>query len=643
MSVAIRLMGEFYVNDSPIEQTLKGRKNQAILAYLAHHLGDPVDRDTLTRLLWPEDEPGAAKASLRQALATIRRALPEGAVAMQGRLPYLDPKIVSVDVSPNVPLQHETFGTLVRGPWLDGFSVRSPAFEEWLSAERATVHTAVLDQLHRYAVELKSNGEGEQALEVLQRALWLDDTSETLYREIIELHRQLGHPVEAMQVFQHASAALASKLSMEPSNALQKLVEDLELGSEHRTGVVATTRKAILPAIGVLPFVNLSAESDDDVLADGMTDELINLLSQSSSWRVASRHSSVALKNTLMDVKEVGQALGVNYVVEGSTRRHKKALRLTVRLVGVEDGLNLWSHRYECALSDIFELQDEVAESISQAIKNRLGFVERERVRHTPPSQLDAWSLLIKAQQVIVVDRESRDLQRALAMNALEVDPDYPRAHAFLAMILFVGVGRGYAATSKADFALGLKHADIALASAPFDVVVLRSCAGGYAAVGRSEMARKLVMRVYDMTRVPDTLLVSVLMWNGELEQAEQHCQSIVDGLAPELSTGPAELRPRALLGNLHMLQGRYQEALPYAERDLVENPSNYFAHVNLANVLGYLGQSEEAARTWADACALVPELSITLFHRGYQEVCTDDAVAAGFVNGLLAAGIPSK
>ena len=261
-----------------------------------------------------------------------------------------------------------------------------------------------------------------------------------------------------------------------------------------------------------------------------------------------------------------------------------------MRLVSVEDGLNLWSHKYERALAEIFEVQDEVAESISQAIKNRLGFAERERVRHTPPSQLDAWSLLVKAQQVIVVDHDTRELQRSLALNALEVDPDYPRAHAFLAMILFVGVGRGYAVEPKADFALALKHSDIAIAGAPFDVVVLRNCAGGYAAVGRAEMARKLVMRVYDMTRVPDPLLVSVLMWHGELNQALEHCQTIVDGLDPELSTGPGELRPRALLGNLHMLHGRYDEALMYAERDLNENPSNYFAHVNLANVLGLFG-----------------------------------------------------
>ena len=114
----------------------------------------------------------------------------------------------------------------------------------------------------------------------------------------------------------------------------------------------------------------------------------------------------------------------------------------------------------------------------------------------------------------------------------------------------------------------------------------------------------------------------------------------IRDRLDPELSTGPGELRPRALLGNLHMLQGRYEEALSYAERDLDENPSNYFAHVNLANVLGYLGQADAAQQAWLDAQAIVPDLSVELFHRGYQGVCTDASVADGFVNGLIAAGI---
>lgn len=641
MTTLIRLMGEFYVGDSPIEHTLKGKKNQAIVAYLAYHLGEPVDRDTLANLLWGGDELSAARASLRQALATIRRALPEGALRTQGRLPYLDAESVAVDVRVGASLEaisHE----VIRGPWLEGFSVNAPAFEAWMKTERDQVHADLIAHLSAQADTQKQDGDAEGAIETLQLALRLDDTSEQLYRELVALHRQAGDPVQAMRIFRQAQTILATKLSVEPSPALNELVKDLDVGlaSLPAHQMSGASRKAVLPAIGVLPFANLSAASDDDVLADGMTDELINLLSQSASWRVASRHSSVALKTTLMDVKEVGQALGVNYVVEGSIRRLKDMLRVSVRLVGVDDGLNLWSQKYERALSDIFEVQDEVAEAISQAIKNRLGFAERERIRHTPPSQLDAWSLLIKAQQVIVVDRESRDLQRSLVMDALDVDPDYPRAHAFLAMVLFVGVGRGYAAEPKADFALGLKHADIALAGGPFDVVVLRNCAGGYAAVGKSEMARKIVMRVYDITRVPDPLLVSVLMWHGELDQAIQHCQAIVDGLDPELSTGPGELRPRALLGNLHMLQGRYEEALMYAERDLAENPTNYFAHVNIANVLGFLGQKEAAQKAWSDAQSLVPELTLEAFHRGYQEVCTESSVADGFVNGLISAGI---
>ena len=208
MTTAIRLMGEFYVGDAPVERSLKGPKNQAVLAYLAHHLGKPVDRDVLARLLWPEDDISAAKASLRQALANVRRALPDGSITMHGRLPALNPENVSVDVTSNVPIQPEAFGVLVRGPWLDDFSVRSEAFEKWMSTERTAVHTEVTRCLSDYARALKADGHYEKALEVLQRALWLDETSELLYRETIELHRQLGQTVEAMQVFQTASAAL---------------------------------------------------------------------------------------------------------------------------------------------------------------------------------------------------------------------------------------------------------------------------------------------------------------------------------------------------------------------------------------------------------------------------------------------------
>lgn len=400
------------------------------------------------------------------------------------------------------------------------------------------------------------------------------------------------------------------------------------------------SRRAVLPSIAVLPFMSMSTDPEHGYLADGMTEELITLLAHSVNWRVTARNSSFRYKNKHVDVREIGEDLGVGYVVEGSIRRVGGRIRVTAQLIKTEDGTHFWSDKYDRSLDEIFDVQDEVVHSIFRVLRNRLSSAERERIRRTHKANLDAWGLLMKAMQIYVVDDETRDAQRGLVMESLAIDPSYPRARAYMASILCISVGRGFSSDHKADLAAGMEHAELALAAGESDQVVLRMCAGGFAAVGESQRALALAERAHEISEAADPLLVAVLMWNGRLDEATAHCESIVAGLVPGMQGSPAELRPVSLLGNLYMLKGEYEIALDYALQDERAFPGNYFSHINTANLYGFLGRIDEARQAWDQARTLMPKLTVRGFNTGYSRVFVDPKLAARFSAGLVKAGL---
>lgn len=630
--LSLQLCGPFEADGEPIEKRVAGRKNQAIVARLAYSVGEPVDREELSLLLWPDAGNAKQRASLRQALAVVRRSLPNGALVMVDSKPMLDPAMVHVDLKETLDAV-STFnreGMLkasgrYQGGLLPDFRSKSEVFDHWLEQSRMTVRVRVLDGLHD-ALAL-ADQDTEFAIGLCQTLLSIDEQQPAVHQQLIRLLAETGDTVRAQQHITHFRT-LFDRTDQSEHEGLAE--EDGDEG----------TRRAVLPSIAVLPFTTVANEPDDRVIAEGMTEELISLLGQGRNWRVAARNTSFAYQHRNIDVRQVGTELGVSYVLEGAVRRAGNRLRLNVQLSGTHDGLLIWSGRYDRAFEEIYDLQDEMVLAILQAVKNRIGFAERARVRKARRESLDAWGLVLKAQQIIVVDVATRELQKDLIREALSIDPEFARAHSYFASVLFVSVGRGFSDDPKGDYALASKHAEFALASAPSDVVVIRNCAGGYAAVGQSEPARKLALQAYALTRTPDPLLVSVLMWSGEIDEAMRHCQAIVAGLNPDFSTAPGELRPRSLLGNLHMLRREFEDALPLAELDLAENPGNYFSHVNIANLYGYLDDGPRAQAAWTQAKGLVPTLTVASFQSGYESVCTDQSVAERFVAGLRQVGL---
>jgi serine/threonine-protein kinase len=204
----------------------------------------------------------------------------------------------------------------------------------------------------------------------------------------------------------------------------------LELSEIAESGVRTDTSPE--KSIAVLPFDNLSG-SDDEYFADGITDEILNALTQVNGLRVAARTSCFTFKGKREDLRTVGEKLDVATVLEGSVRRSGSRLRITVQLVNAADGYQLWSERYDRELTDVFELQDEIAAAIAGRLRGALRTeVERGQAR-SGTKNLEAYELFLRGRALLL--KRGRFLPEGIACleRAIALDPDYAEALAWLA------------------------------------------------------------------------------------------------------------------------------------------------------------------------------------------------------------------
>ena len=177
------------------------------------------------------------------------------------------------------------------------------------------------------------------------------------------------------------------------------------------------------PSIAVLPFANMSGDAEQDYFADGMAEEIITALSRCSWLFVIARNSSFTYKGRAVDVRQVGRELGVRYVLEGSVRRGGDRIRFTGQLIDATTGGHIWADRFEGDVGNMFDLQDQFTESVVAAIEPRLQLAEIGRLKYKPASNLDAYDLLLRAQQCEYEFRRDshaaaiRHLKRALVID----------------------------------------------------------------------------------------------------------------------------------------------------------------------------------------------------------------------------------
>src|SRR6478672_6733079 len=213
------------------------------------------------------------------------------------------------------------------------------------------------------------------------------------------------------------------------AEVLRGIAMSTATGAHRKTG---DAQRATTKAIAVLPFKNMSADPENEYFADGMTEEIINALGKLPGIHVASRTSSFAFKGKEVDVREIGEKLGVTTVLEGSVRKVGNRIRLTAQLINVESGYHLWNETYDRQLEDVFAVQDDISRAIVEALTLRLGGEQAQVV--APTKNLEAYTLYLKGRFFFAKLSEPA-LRRSLDLfqQALLQDPALARAYAGIA------------------------------------------------------------------------------------------------------------------------------------------------------------------------------------------------------------------
>ncbi|MGN8224142.1 helix-turn-helix domain-containing protein [Gracilimonas sp. BCB1] len=180
-------------------------------------------------------------------------------------------------------------------------------------------------------------------------------------------------------------------------------------------------------SIAILPFLNLSSDPENEYFSDGITEDIINALTRIQGLKVTARTSSFAFKGKQMDVRHIGNQLGVSTVLEGSVRKSKKKVRISAQLIQTTDGFQIWSGRFDRDIEDIFELQDEISLAIAEQIRENFGHLEiGERLVDVPTQNIQAYNLYLKARyNHLRWDREGIGNAMKFYPQCIEMDPDF--------------------------------------------------------------------------------------------------------------------------------------------------------------------------------------------------------------------------
>jgi TolB-like protein len=226
------------------------------------------------------------------------------------------------------------------------------------------------------------------------------------------------------------------------------------------------------PSIAVLPFANLSGDSEQEYFVDGIVEDIITGLSRIRWLHVIARNSTFVYKGRAVDVKQIGRELGVRYVLEGSLRKAGSRVRLTAQLIEAASGRHVWAERYDRGLDDIFAVQDEITLSVVGYIEPSLRQAEIERAKRKRPDSLDAYDLYLRALPYAMVFMPG-DADKALPVlrQSLELEPGFAAAHAAAAWCHEQRYLRG--GLDPADKTAALAHARAALEAGADDAGTL--------------------------------------------------------------------------------------------------------------------------------------------------------------------------
>jgi TolB-like protein/class 3 adenylate cyclase len=395
------------------------------------------------------------------------------------------------------------------------------------------------------------------------------------------------------------------------------------------------------PSIAVLPFTNLSSDPEQDYFADGMVEDIITALSHFKALFVIARNSSFTYKGRAVDVKQIGRELGVRYVLEGSVRKGTNRVRITGQLVDTATGAHLWAERFDGGLGDIFDLQDQVTESVVGAIAPAVEKAEIERARRKPTESLDAYALYLRglAKLYQIANRQANEEALRLFNSAIELDPDFASAYGRAAFCYVYAKGEGWITVTPNEIAEVTRLAQRAVELGKDDAIVLTASAWALAYVVHDlEAGASLIDRALGL----NSNLAEAWFYSGWVKNYLGEPKLAIERFARAMRLSPLDpfvTRMRSGTAHAHFFLGRYAEAASWAAMAWQDNP-DYQPGLRIAAASNAMaGRPEQAHKAMARLRRLNPVLRVSTLKAVLGPWRAGDL--ARYEEGLRRAGLP--
>jgi len=601
----LKLFGGAVVNvdGRPITGRAAQRHRIALLSLLSTTRRLNRSRDQLVFFLWPDADADRGRKLLSDSIYRINQALGGDGIIAAGDDVRLNRDLIESDVA-----DFETaadaqdwrrVAELYTSPFLDGFFLPGATdFDQWMENERAHYARIAAKAIEEVAIDEREAGNVAESVDWWQRLAVLAPEDSRVAMELMRALERAGNRAGALRHARVHSAHLRETLGVEPDRSLRELADRISRRTEASLSMTASAEMPAVTAIGnsiaVLPFRNMSESDTNAYFADGVSEELMHLLTRTQGLRVASRTSAFAYRGTNLDVREVGRRLHVDWILEGSVRRSGDQLRIVAQLTDARNGYLIWSEFFDRTSNDIFAIQAEIAGAIVDrlvpAMGGTFGAASAAVSRGTPDAE--TYDLYLQARfEWHQRTEESLRKSAELFEQVVARDPRYARA--------WSGLADTYAVTAFYDYLaprVAFPRADSAARRA---TLLDPSLAAPYAALADVDTfyhwnwasAEKGFRRAIELEPANATAhqwYASLLTARGRFAEAERESRR-----AAELD--PLSMIAQSTIGWVLILAGQTDRAIHQLQSVLQLNPDFMLAHYWMALALELKGRPVEA------------------------------------------------
>ncbi len=642
MSVEVSLLGSFNIMCEGKPLHIRSRRGRGLLALILISKGRSVPRDRAAALLWPDRSEAQSRASLRQELTTLRRALGPASGIIQSdkeQIALAPNSRVVVDVW---ALEDRRGELIPSGSFLEGLDFRSGPFEDWRLETGRALDALRIDLAEARIVAAEASGNPKELKDAARSLTDLDRLSETALRAEMRALAMEGREPEAVARFDAFAQRLKHELDTHPGSELARLRADLAaIGPRSFSGTAEMLKR---PAILLLPVDVLTGDANDVLLARGLVDDLRTTLAY---WRWFPVIGPEAV-DPKADGNLRAQAATVEatYVLSLSLRRAGTKVRLTAALVQAADGRSLWSEAFDGTLEDVFRFQEETSHAVVARLEPEIGRAEAERVVRARPTDPRAWQLVAQA---VEIERgggpgygtvASNHAQLPLLEEAVRRERDYARAWSRMASVNFRLSVIGPRSERQDRLARVAETTREALDLDPTDWEA-HAVRGMWATLGERDHVTGVFHGREAANLNPSAPLAQhaaacVLGWAGELEEAIERLH-MIPRLNPRYPARAVVLVDTAL--NQFLLEDA-EASLAAASQMVAIAPRFVRGLQRCVAVFGGLGEPELAADALAKLHLLQPEFSLAVARDSYPFARA--AHLERFVDGLRRAGVPA-